>query len=109
MSANATRRTELERLSRVSVEERILVALSVRSRMTGLRPSPLPRYKYVHQPPSLLEAAEDLARLLQGQRVEAVVIRAVALAAYHYVRQTEDVDMEINASAKTLKNLTQIL
>ena len=63
----------------------------------------------MHQPPALLEAAEDVARLLQGQSVEAVVIGAVALAAYHYVRQTEDVDLEINASAKTLKNLTQIL
>jgi hypothetical protein len=50
-----------------------------------------------------------VARLLKGQSVEAVVIGAVALAAYHYVRQTEDVDLGINASAKTLKNLKQIL
>jgi len=33
----------------------------------------------------------------------------MALAAYHYVRQTEDVNLGVNASAKTLKNLTQIL
>jgi hypothetical protein len=42
-SANASRRAELERLQRMSIEERILAALSVRDRLAGLKPSPLSR------------------------------------------------------------------
>jgi hypothetical protein len=42
-SANASRRAELERLQRMSVEERILAALSLRDRLAGLKPSPLSR------------------------------------------------------------------
>lgn len=63
----------------------------------------------MEKPAALLQAAEDVAGLLQGQKIEAVVIGAVALAAYHYVRHTEDIDLGINASVKTLKNLTQTL
>jgi len=63
----------------------------------------------VEKPAALLQAAEDVVGLLQGQKVEAVVIGAVALAAYRYVRQTEDIDLGINASVETLKNLTQTL
>jgi hypothetical protein len=63
----------------------------------------------VEKPAALLQAAEDVVGLLQGQKVEAVVIGAVALAAYHYVRQTEDIDLGINASVQTLENLTQTL
>jgi len=42
-SANASRRAELERLQRMSVEKRILAALSLRDRLAGLKPSPLSR------------------------------------------------------------------
>lgn len=63
----------------------------------------------MEKPGALLQAAEDVVGLLQGQKVEAVVIGAVALAAYHYVRQTEDIDLGINASVQTLENLTQTL
>lgn len=51
---------------------------------------------------ALLLAAEDVAGLLHGHQVEAVVIGAVALAAYHYVRQTEDIDLGVVASPKKL-------
>jgi hypothetical protein len=63
----------------------------------------------VTQPAALLQAAEDVVALLEGQKIEAVLIGAVALAAYHYVRQTEDIDLGINASVQTLENLTQVL
>ena len=36
----------------------------------------------------ILRAAEQVADILKQHRVDAVVIGAVALAAYHYVRQT---------------------
>ena len=42
-SASASRRAELERLQRMSIEERILAALSLRDRLAGLKPSPLSR------------------------------------------------------------------
>lgn len=42
-SAGASRKAELERLARMTVEERVLAALSLRDRMGNLRPSPLSR------------------------------------------------------------------
>ena len=60
-------------------------------------------------PAALLEAAEDVATLLQGHQVEAVVIGGAALAAYHYVRHTEDIDLGVNASVQTLQILTSSL
>jgi predicted nucleotidyltransferase len=45
-----------------------------------------------------LKSAEDIVDILANHRIEAVVIGAVALAAHHYVRQTEDIDLGINAS-----------
>lgn len=42
-SAGASRKVELERLARMTVEERVLAALSLRDRMGSLRPSPLSR------------------------------------------------------------------
>ena len=58
---------------------------------------------------ALLLAAEDVAGLLHGHQVEAVVIGAVALAAYHYVRQTEDIDLGVVASSKKLQALAETL
>ena len=56
-----------------------------------------------------LRAAEDIVRFLQQHQVDAVVIGAVALAAYHYVRQTEDIDLGVNASVPKLREVTQSL
>jgi len=42
-SAGASRKAELERLARMTIEERVLAALSLRGRLGDLRPSPLSR------------------------------------------------------------------
>ncbi len=60
-------------------------------------------------PEVILHAAEDVVRLLKGHRVDAVVIGAVALAAYHYVRQTEDIDLGVNADLPTMRALAASL
>ncbi|NJK93311.1 MAG: hypothetical protein HC904_16775 [Blastochloris sp.] len=60
-------------------------------------------------PEALLVAAEDVAKVLRQHGVEAVVIGAVAMAAYHYVRQTEDVDLGVNASVTELRLITESL
>ena len=60
----------------------------------------------MQRPSALLEAAEDVVGLMQGHKIDAVVIGAVALAAYKYVRFTEDIDLGINAPIKNLEKLT---
>jgi hypothetical protein len=47
--------------------------------------------------------------ILERHRVGAVVIGAVALAAYHYVRQTHDVDLGVNADVSTLRDVLMSL
>jgi hypothetical protein len=63
----------------------------------------------VEQPEDILQAAEDVLEILRQHRLDAVVIGAVALAAHHYVRQTEDLDLGINASVEHLRELTRAL
>jgi hypothetical protein len=58
---------------------------------------------------ALLHAAEDVLGLLQKHGMDAVVIGAVALAAYHYVRQTEDIDLGVNADLSGLRALAASL
>jgi len=58
---------------------------------------------------SILEAAEEIIARLQEHGIDAVIIGAVALAAYHYVRQTEDIDFGVNADISTLRTLTASL
>ncbi|HRT30102.1 MAG TPA: hypothetical protein P5527_09935 [Kiritimatiellia bacterium] len=58
---------------------------------------------------AILNAAEDIVSILQTHRVEAVVIGAVALAAFHYVRYTEDVDLGVNADLPTLRAVADSL
>jgi hypothetical protein len=58
---------------------------------------------------ALLHAAEDVLGLLQKHGIDAVVIGAVALAAYHYVRQTEDIDLGVNADLSGLQALAASL
>jgi hypothetical protein len=57
----------------------------------------------------LLEAAEDILEILRSHRIDAVVIGAVALAAYNYVRQTEDIDLGVNANPAQLRALARLL
>ncbi len=61
------------------------------------------------QPDALLAAAEDVVGLLKGHGVDAVVIGAVALAAYHYVRQTEDLDLAVNADLAKMRAIVGAL
>ncbi|MDD2455400.1 MAG: hypothetical protein PHE10_03615 [Kiritimatiellae bacterium] len=63
----------------------------------------------VNDADALLHAAEDVVIHLRQHRVDAVVIGAVALAAYHYVRYTEDVDLGVNAALPTLRAVADSL
>ncbi len=63
----------------------------------------------MNDPEPILSAAEDVIAILQHHQLDAVVIGAVALAAYHYVRQTEDVDLGVNADISTLRALSESL
>lgn len=57
----------------------------------------------------ILQAAEDILRRLHDHQVDALVIGAVALAAHRYVRQTEDLDLGVNANVQKLRQLTASL
>jgi hypothetical protein len=59
----------------------------------------------VKTPVPILAAAEQVVEILKRHQVDAVVIGAVALAAYHYVRQTHDVDLGVNADVPTLRGI----
>ncbi len=61
------------------------------------------------KPETMLQAAERVFGILQRHRVDAVVIGAAALAAYHYVRQTRDVDLGVNADLPTLRAIVVAL
>ena len=63
----------------------------------------------MNEPESILSTAEAVIGVLKHHRVDAVVIGAVALAAYHYVRQTDDIDLGVNADLKTMRALTEAL
>jgi hypothetical protein len=54
----------------------------------------------------ILRAAEDILHCLHEQQLDALVIGAVALAAHRYVRQTEDLDLGVNANVHKLRQLT---
>lgn len=57
----------------------------------------------------ILQAAEDVASILRQHQIDAVIIGGVALAAHHYVRQTEDIDLGINADLPTLRVVEKAL
>ena len=56
-----------------------------------------------------LRAAERVASLLIENGVPAVVIGAVALAAYRYVRHTEDIDLGVDADLPKMRVLAAVL
>lgn len=60
-------------------------------------------------PEAILRASEDILGILKRHRVDAVVIGAVALAAYRYVRQTDDLDLGVNAETPTLRAVVESL
>jgi hypothetical protein len=63
----------------------------------------------VSESDAILQAAETVAGILERHRVGTVVIGAVALAAYHYVRQTNDLDLGVNADLPTLREVLAAL
>lgn len=63
----------------------------------------------MNDPEAILSAAEDIAGILKRHRIDAVVIGAVALAAYHYVRQTDDIDLGVNANLPALRAVVKSL
>jgi len=63
----------------------------------------------MHESDAILHAAETVVGILKQHRVDAVVIGAVALAAHHYVRQTNDVDLGVNADLPVLRTLVDAL
>lgn len=60
-------------------------------------------------PDDLLRAAETVLAVLARHNLDAVVIGAVALAAHHYVRQTDDLDLGVNADLPTLRAVVRSL
>jgi hypothetical protein len=57
----------------------------------------------MNNPDDLLQAAEEILAILARHQLDAVVIGAVALAAHHYVRQTEGLDLGVNADLPALR------
>ena len=60
-------------------------------------------------PEANLQAAERGARLLERRGVPSVVIGAVALAAYRYIRLTEDIDLGVDADLPAMRMLVAAL
>lgn len=61
------------------------------------------------QPEDLLRVAEQVLETLKRHQVDAVVIGAVALAAHHYVRQTEGIDLGVVADLPALRAVVEEL
>lgn len=57
----------------------------------------------------IIAAAEDIMVELKRHRMDAVIIGGVALAAYNYVRQTDDMDLGVNATISSLRELASVL
>ena len=56
-----------------------------------------------------LRAAERIVGLLHDQGIPALVIGAVALAAYKYVRHTEDIDLGVDADILSMRAAVSLL
>lgn len=63
----------------------------------------------MEDPEAILRVAEEIVGLLHQHKIDAVVIGAVALAAYHYVRQTEDINLGVNADLSSLRRVLDTL
>jgi hypothetical protein len=60
-------------------------------------------------PDGVVQAAEQVAGVLESHGVGTVVIGAVALAAHGYVRFTEDLDLGVSTDAGTLRHIAESL
>jgi hypothetical protein len=63
----------------------------------------------MNRPETLLDDAERVLATLGGFQIDAIVIGAVALAAHHYVRFTEDLDLAMNADRQTFRDIAEAL
>lgn len=57
----------------------------------------------------ILQAAEQVVAILKQHKIDSVVIGAVALAAHHYVRHTQDIDIGVSAALPVLQKVTESL
>lgn len=55
-------------------------------------------------PEQIIQAAEQIAGILESRGVGSVVIGAVAMAAHGYVRFTHDLDLGVNTDLSTLRS-----
>jgi hypothetical protein len=60
-------------------------------------------------PKAIFSAAEEVRAVLSKFELNPVVIGAIALAAHHYIRFTEDLDLGISADLKTLRQVAKVL
>jgi hypothetical protein len=60
-------------------------------------------------PEANLQAAERIVAVLDQHGIKALVIGAVALAAYRYLRHTEDIDLGVNAPLPMLRSVADSL
>ncbi|MFY8222427.1 MAG: hypothetical protein ACOVJ6_11020 [Pirellulales bacterium] len=60
-------------------------------------------------PEAVIQAAEEVAGILESRGVGVLVIGAVALAAHGYVRFTEDLDLGVNTDLGTLHKAAEAL
>jgi len=58
-------------------------------------------------PDALLAAAERIASRLAGRGIHAALIGASALAAYRYVRHTEDIDLVVNIAIRDIGSVAE--
>jgi len=63
----------------------------------------------VSGPLTLLDEAEDIARLLADAKTPVLLIGAAAMAVHHYVRFTRDLDLAVAVSTRDLKRLANLL
>jgi hypothetical protein len=76
--------------------------------LRGCNPPPAPADP-AENADAILRAAEEILDCLHAHQLDAVVIGAVALAAHRYVRQTEDLNLGVNANVRKLRELTDSL
>jgi hypothetical protein len=60
-------------------------------------------------PEEIIQAAEQIAGILESRGVGSVVIGAVAMAAHGYVRFTHDLDLGVNTDLSTLRSAAREL
>lgn len=108
--AEASLRAEIERVKKMSDEERGSAALNMGKVFDGDL-SVLSQGKTMSESDiedALLEAA-TIASILSEEGIECVLIGAIALAVHRYIRHTQDVDLGVNADLKQMKRLAEVL